>query len=192
MKFIFALVILIGFLTTICHAQGTNKDIQDAANLAIKKFTWDIQTEAKGSIMFLDVPYDHDGATEYLTMTIAKNKSVARPVFISVIIPSNINQTNGVFIAFAKTIKNSTGEFEVQIEKGLTARLKFEKCDDNDCTTRMVDCYVIDNESHKRVDVLNGFLKYDHVMFLFLYKDGSHKSVSVPLFSFKTQFKALQ
>ena len=59
--------------------------------------------------MFLDVPYTREGqdSAEYLTLTVAKNKSAERPEWISVIIPSNIVQANGIFIAFANTIKSS-------------------------------------------------------------------------------------
>ncbi|QEM12289.1 hypothetical protein [Mucilaginibacter rubeus] len=191
MKPIFAFIIIVVCFVSTCDAQGKSKSLQDIANLVQKKLTWDVQTEAKGSIMFLDVPFDYDGAAEYLTMTVAKNKSVARPAFISVIIPSDINQANGIFITFARTVKNSAGEFNIQIEKGLTARLKFEKCDDSDCTARMVNGYANDKEGNSQIDVLKNFLNYDHVVFLFLYKNGTHKSVIVPLSSFKQQYKKL-
>ncbi|HTD39018.1 MAG TPA: hypothetical protein VK671_00255 [Mucilaginibacter sp.] len=167
--------------------KGETTALHDTAFL----FTWDIQKEAKGSLMFLDVPYGHDGKTEYLSITVAKDTSKDRPAFISVIVPSAINQSNGIFMAFANNAKSVSGEPKLEIAKDHTVRLNFEKCGDTDCAARIINGYWNDKEDNKQVDVLKNFLEYDHVLFLILYNDGGHKSVAVPLFSFKKQYKAL-
>lgn len=168
--------------------------IKALADFAAKKFTWDIQKEKRGALMFLDVPYQRDNqdSSEYLSFTIAKDYSKERPEFISVIIPNNIVQANGIFIKFGKTTKpNNDIGWKIDLENGNPVRVHFERCNDETCTVRIIGGYVTDEDTKEDVDIFQKFLDFDHVYFLFLYQDGSHKSVAVPLFSFKEQYKTL-
>ncbi|TFF35199.1 hypothetical protein [Mucilaginibacter psychrotolerans] len=187
MKIITTAFLLITLFTNQCYSQSTPKRLQKVVDAAVKTFTWDIETEEKGSMMFLDVPYDGNGKTEFLTLTVAKDTAADRPAFISVIVPNSLNQKNGIFIAFAQ---NSAGG-GMAIVKASTTRLNFEACNNEDCTARMVKAYAHSDERNQDVDILANMLQYDHVMFLMVYPDGSHKSVAVPLFSFKEQYKKL-
>jgi len=170
-----------------------NKDLISAANNAVKAFTWDIHKETKGSLMFLDVPFNHDNKNnpEYLTLTVAKTKSVNRPVFISLIISNNIVQSNGILISFSKTVQTKNGKWNINLDKKSSLKINFEKCGKTDCTARIVGGYAVDKRTGKNVDVFQKFLDYDHVYFLFTYSNGTNESVSVPLFSFKKQYKTL-
>lgn len=162
----------------------TEADIKAAADAAVKVFTWDLQkVPGKGTLMFLDVPYMRDGqdSSEYLTLTVAKDETQNRPAFISVIVPSNVVQSNGIFIKFGNE----------ELEKGEPVRLHFEACHDDICTARIIDGYAIDEETKEKVDIFQKFLNFRRVYFLFIYPDGTHKSVAVPLFSFQEQYKKL-
>ena len=175
-------------------SQKKVEDIKVQADSAIKSFHWDIQKSERGTLMFLDVPYTKDGqnSAEYLTLTIAKDKSKNRPDFISVIIPSNIVQSNGIFIKFAKTVKtNENPGWKMELEKGNPVRVNFEKCNDETCNARIISGYIVDEKTTDQLDIFQKFLDFDHVLFLFIYPDGSHKSVAIPLFSFKEQYKQL-
>lgn len=146
-------------------------------------------------MMFLDVPFQRDNqeALEYLTLTVAKEKEQKRPAFISVIIPNNIVQANGIFIKFATSKKASENAGRTtELEPGNPVRIKFEKCDAETCTARIIGGYVINEETKEKVDIFQKCLDLDHIFFLFVYADGSHKSVAVPLFSFKKQYELLQ
>lgn len=172
------------------YSQNTDS-LKAAADSAVKVFTWDIQKAERGSLMFLDVPYQRDNSdsTEYLTLTVAKDKTKQRPEFISIIIPSNVVRSNGLFVKFANSvIKN--GERKIELEQGNPVRILFEKCNDETCTARIINGYASHDNGEKE-DVFQKFLDFDHVLFLFIYSDGSHKSVAVPLFSFKQQYKTL-
>jgi hypothetical protein len=188
------------FLTTVlailladCAFSQNSDSIKVLADQAVKMFTWDIQKAKRGNLMFLDVPYkqDNQDSAEYLTLTVAKTYSGKRPEFISIIIPGNVVQANGIFLAFAKTSKDENGEWRSDMEKVNPVRVHFEKCADQICTARILDGYVIDEESKEKIDIFQKFEDFDHVYFLFIYPDGSHKSISVPLFSFKEQYKSL-
>ncbi len=176
-------------------AFSQNQDsIKTAADAAVKMFTWDIQKADRGALMFLDVAYQRDNqdSAEYLTLTVAKDKSQKRPEFISIIIPNNIVQSNGIFIKFAKTIKTKENPgWKTELENGNPVRIHFEKCGDETCTARIIGGYVTDEETKEKVDIFQKCLDFDHIYFLFIYADGSHKSVGVPLFSFKQQYKKL-
>jgi hypothetical protein len=167
--------------------QGSLKDLADAA---VKMFTWDIQKEKNGILMFLDVPYrrDNQDTTEHLSLTVAKTYSQERPDFISVVVPDNVSQNNGIFIKFARTVSQKP-----EFEKGQPLRIPFESSDSEKqtFTARMIGGYATDEKAAQKVDVLQKFMEFDHVFLLFIYPDGSHKSVAVPLSSFKKQYNAL-
>jgi hypothetical protein len=177
-------------LSTPSFAQKKS-EIEKAADAAVKSFTWDLQQEARGTLMFLDVPYKRDNSdvSEVMTLTVAKDKSKKRPEFISVIIPSNVVQSNGIFIKFSKTVTKN-GERSMELENAEPVRVLFEKCDNEVCKARMLDGYATE-EDGKKVDIFQKFLDFNHVLFLFVYPDGSHKSLAVPLFSFKEQYRKL-
>jgi len=183
-------------LTILISAHSFSQSADSAkllANAAVRAFTWDLQKSAKGALMFLDVPYTREGqdSAEYLTLTVAKNKGAERPEWISVIIPNNIVQANGIFIAFANTIKTPDGMSKMELEKKSTRRIAFEACKGETCTARILEGYLSDEKTGEPIDIFQKFLDYDHVLFLFTYADGSHKSVAIPLFTFKQQYKAL-
>lgn len=157
-------------------------------------FTWDIEKFEKGTMMFLDVPYQRDNqdSEEYLTLTVAKDKSQKRPAFIPAIISNNIVQSNGIFIKFGKSTETTENSgWTTEFEKEKPVRINFEKCNDETCTARIIGGYVTDEETNKKIDIFQKCLEFDHIYFLFVYADGSHKSVAVPLFLFKKQYEQL-
>ena len=142
-------------------------------------------------MMFLDVPFQRDNidSTEYLTLCVAQDKTKTRPDFISVIVPDNVLHDNGIFIKFSKTVTEN-GERHMELEAGDPVRVSFEGCTDAICTARIINGYAR-HDNGDQEDIFQKFLNFDHVLFLFVYPDGSHKSVAVPLFSFKDQYKTL-
>ena len=189
------LLLILAVLHIAGNAFSQTKDSsQMLADAAVKAFTWDIEKTSKGAMMFLDVPYTRDGqdSVEYLTLTIAKNRSADRPAWISVIIPNNVVRSNGVFIAFANTIKTPEGDAKMELEKRSTKKIPFEDCRHGTCTARIPGGYLKDEKTGEQQDILEEFMDYDHVLFLFTYADGTHKSVAIPLFSFKKQYKDLE
>jgi len=79
----------------------------------------------------------------------------------------------------------------MELEKSDPTRVNFERCNNETCTARIINGYVT-GEDGKKQDVFQKFLNFNHVLFLFIYPDGTHKSVAVPLFSFKEQYKNLE
>ena len=188
MKLILAAVLTLSFAYNSYSQKPIDKKVVEEA---VKAFTWDIQKAERGTLMFLDVPYQRDNSdsTEYLSLTVAKDKTKQRPDFISVIVPNNVVQSNGIFITFAKTVTKN-GNQAMELQKAEPVRLNFENCDDETCTARVIDGYATHDNGVKE-DIFQKFQTFDHVLFLFIYPDGSHKSVAVPLFSFKQQYKKL-
>ena len=163
-------------ISTVAFSQS-EADIKKMVDVAVKMFTWDIEKVDRGALMFLDVPYQRDkqDSVEYLTLTVAKDKKHKRPEFISMIVPSNVVKSNGIFLTFGNMDEEPT-------------RVHFERCDEEICTARIIGGFVMDEETNEKVDIFQKFLDYDHVYFMFIYSDGSHKSVAVPLSSFKEQY----
>lgn len=186
----FLTILLTLLLVDSSYSQKTDS-LKVVADLAVKVFTWDIQKEEQGTLMFLDVPYKRgiSDSIEYLTLTIAKDKTKQRPEFISIIIPNNVVQSNGIFIKFAKSVTKN-GESTVELEKRNPVKIQFEKCNDETCTARIINGYATHDNGEKE-DIFQKLLDFDHILFLFIYSDGTHKTVAVPLFSFKQQYKTL-
>src|SRR5438270_8011150 len=155
----FVLLLLLGY-----NSYAQTSDNNKTSNDLIKEFTWDVQKEEKGAMMFLDVAYQRENSdsTEYLTLTVAKDKTKQRPDFISVIIPSNVTQSNGIFITFAKIV-TTNGEQRMELQKAKPVRINFETCKDATCTARVIDGYA-KQENGDCEDIFQKFLTYAHVL----------------------------
>lgn len=160
--------------------------------VVVNSFDWSIETNKKGTMMFLDIPYlkSENETEEYLTLTIAKDYSEKRPEFISVIIPNNIVHEKGISIYFSKTKLNEEHQWNIENENTIY-KLNFESCNEDFCTSRMVKGYIIDQISKEEIDIFQKLIDFDHIYFTFEYLDGSNKSVSVPLYSFKKQYNLI-
>lgn len=187
------LLIIFALLTVSNSYSQDTSSITEMINKAVKAFTWDIEkVKNKGTLMFLNVPYERNNtdSIEYLTLIVAKDKAKQRPNFISIIIPNNIIQTNGIFIMFARTATKNRQQ-PMEFEKGNLVRVNFEHCNDETCTARIINGYASGGDG-KNEDIFQKFLDFDRVFFLFIYPDGSYKPVVVPLFSFQQQYKKLE
>ncbi|MDQ3140726.1 MAG: hypothetical protein M3Q56_00610 [Bacteroidota bacterium] len=191
--------IIITMILSVLIADSVISQNQDIAKLyadsAVKMFNWDVEKHDRGAIMFLDVAYrqDDQDSVEYLTLTVAKDKAQKRPEFISIIVPNNIIQSNGIFIKFENTAKSKKGKLHPELEKRNLVRVHFEECNDEDeiCTARIFGSYVMNEETNEKIDIFKKMMDYAHVYFLFNYPNESHKSISVPLTAFKKQYKSL-
>jgi hypothetical protein len=83
------------------------------------------------------------------------------------------------------------GKWSMEPVKGLIVRLNFDTCDSSTCRTRMFYGFAREKEKSDSVDVFKNFLEYDHALFM-IFEHGEHKTVMVPLFSFKEQYKKLE
>ena len=142
-------------------------------------FAWDVEDLPQGRMMYLDVPYTVDGKTEHLSLTVAKEALNERPNFISIIVSNDLNDSKIMEIVF--TYKNDS--------LTQTVYPKFENCQEDYCTFRMLNAYAVD-KANNQVDVIRSFLRYDVVYFNFERKNRLKSSVSVPLYSFKEQYKS--
>ncbi|HYM21176.1 MAG TPA: hypothetical protein VEW28_09285 [Candidatus Kapabacteria bacterium] len=192
---IFSLYIFFVFafsISSVCesYAQQSNEHIKALADSAAKSFTWDVQKVEKGALMYLDVPFQRGDSIAYLTLTVAKMKGTDRPDVISIMVPSPAKKENGLYFMFSKTVRKD-GKFGVEPDTSSASSIGFIDCNSEFCTARIKDGYIIGKTKEAKTDVFREFLKYDHVWFLYFDSTG-HQSVSVPLFSFKKQYKELE
>jgi hypothetical protein len=142
--------------------------------------------------MFLDVAYQRDttDTLEYLTLTVAISRTKNRPDFISIIVPSDIQKSNGIFLEFAK--RGDLG-FEIKIEENNMINVPFETCDieHKTCTARFYEGYINIQTKNIKEDVFLKFLNMDYMFILLTYPDEGHKTIIIPLTSFKRQIKTL-
>jgi hypothetical protein len=97
-------ILLITLLSEFHLCSQSQNSVYFKSDEAVDFFNFDIERVDKGSLMFLDVPYQRDttDTLEYLTLTVAISKTKNRPDFISIIVPSNIQKSNGIYLEFAK------------------------------------------------------------------------------------------
>jgi hypothetical protein len=88
-------------------------------------------------------------------------------------------------------VKDPQGNQKMELAKGNPSKVDFQVCDMKNCIARIIGGYVTNTKTNQTVDVFQKFLDYDHVLFFFVYPDGSHKSVGVPLAIFKKQYAGL-
>jgi hypothetical protein len=166
------------------------------ADQAVKSFTWDIEQVPRGTLMFLDVPFKRENldSAEYLTLAVAKDKQQARPQFISIILPNDVIQKNGILMSFAKTVQTQKPPgWAVEPEQARPEKIPFDHCDQDkqSCTARIIGGYLEDDSTKQKVDIFQKLLDFDQIYFRVSYPDGSQKSIAIPLFSFKQQYHAL-
>jgi hypothetical protein len=157
-------------------------------------FEWSIQSGKRGTMMFLDVVYFRKSATneeEYLTLTIAKDYSQARPEFISIIVPNDIKEESGINLTFGKTQLDENEQRELKIDSKSSYHIDYEDCNDEFCTARILNGY-ISRYQENNLDFFQKLLDNDHLFVEFEYPNGSRKSVAIPLFSFKNQYSTLE
>ncbi|MBE0651416.1 MAG: hypothetical protein IH595_11310 [Bacteroidales bacterium] len=164
--------------------------MQRLSNVAAKTFTWDIIKTARGTLMFLDVPYKCKitKENEFLTLVVAKEPARQRPDFISILVPNNMVRAKGVSVMFSMNVKKD-GIWTTESEKVKPIVVPFETCIKERCTARIVHGFA--TSDGKKVDVFKKFMSFDNVNFFFQYPGGSHEIVSLPLSSFKQQYGKL-
>ena len=162
---------------------------------------WDVEVSGKGSQMFLDLPYlpCDTCEAEYLTLSVAKNKSKKRPEWISIILPCYEDQpemevAHPKFIIFLFLKKTSANSLEWSTDSHENDLLGFyaERCINETYTYRMMDAYTNEIYGENTVDVFRKFQEFDQVNFFIYYSNGSEKVVKVPLHSFQKQYEALE
>jgi hypothetical protein len=182
----FSLVVHAMFVCVLFFATHTVKSQTSSA----KKFTWLIQQNEQGSVMSLDIPYAVKKKTRYLTIIISKRKGEVRPDVVSVMLPAPVKKEDGMYVMFSEA-QNRNGKHLIVRDTNMTANAKFSNCNSEFCTVQMNGGYLTGRSREKKYDVIENFQKYDEVTFLYFDKTG-HQAVSVPLSTFKKQYKELQ
>ena len=164
-------------------------------------FTWEVETSDKGTQMFLKAPYQPCDTckTEFLTLSVTKNKSEERPSLISVMLSCYEDEPDRMlarpeFVTFLFLEKTQTDSLEWKtdpLENDLPG-FYVGKCEHGTYTCRMADGYTKELYGERTVDVFRKFQKFDEVDFLINCSDGSEKVVKVPLQAFQKQYEALK
>lgn len=161
------------------------------ANLAEEQFRWEIDKKDIGTLMFLDVQYfnKQKQQEDFLTLCVAKENGKKRPKFISFILPSYLNKTNGIFLFFANNIiDKKNNNFKIQSDDKSSIRLNFEDIKEETCTARIWNGYYTNEESGLVVDIFQKLLEFDSMFVLYFNDELTHQSISVPLISFRQQY----
>ena len=186
------LIIILSTLDTWYLYPQKQENVSFTSDESLAFFKWDIERVDKDALMFLDIPYQRDSTheLEYLTLTVAIAKIKNRPDFISIIVPSNINQSNGIFLKFANRVDSGV---EIKAEESNILSIPFETFDikNKTCTARLYGGYIYNQNKEVKEDVFGKFLKMDYMFVLLTYPDEGHKTIIVPLTSFKKQIKTL-
>jgi hypothetical protein len=148
-------------------------------------YQWDIKTYEKGSLMFLDVPFNRpdNKETEYITISIAKNRFKERPENIVIMAPRIIKKGDGLFLSFSNCLSD-TGKIHFIDFEDIQPNNKFYRAP-------IIDGYYTQVYSSERVDI---FELFKNSMILYIgwrYPNGGFKKIMLPLSSFQNQYSKL-
>jgi len=142
-------------------------------------FVWDIQKVDKGTLMYLDVPYNFNGIN-YLSFAIAKEKKNKRPSFISITLPQNVSYEKGIDFVFVNDANSKTLKLK-------PLRLFFNEIDDEEYKIRLINGY-----NNAVDDVFINFIQYKYLVVTLFNKQNVSKSVIVPLTNFRKAYLVLE
>jgi hypothetical protein len=191
--------ILMLIISTSCF-QKPLKRLQNPAHQLDSLYTWDVEESDKDSQMFMDIPYQPCDTceAEYLTLSVAKNKSEERPRWISIILPCDEDQLEDtlahpkyVLFIFLKKAGTDSLQWKNDLLKNDLPGFYIGKCKDETYTFRMMAGYGKELYGNGSVDVFRKFMEFDQVNFYIYYSGGSEKVVKIPLKSFQKQYDAL-
>ncbi len=162
------------------------------AKHAVEIFTWDVEPNEKGFLLFLDVKYHNEAQNQedYLTICVAKDKGKHRPKFISFILPNFINKDEGLFLFFANRVPDNK-PFDFIHDEAASIRLFFESSNEETVTARIRNGCSENGKSGITVDVFQSFLEFDFIFFMYFNVDLSPQTILIPLFSFREQYTLL-
>lgn len=163
----------------------------ELAKFAEKQFIWDIDKRENASLMFLDVQYynKQKEQSDFLTLCVGKEVGSDRPKFLSFILPSYLNQENGIFLYFANNkIDEETNNFKIETDSKSIVRIYFEDINKETCTARIRNGYSTNEESGLIIDVFKKLLESDSIFVMYFNEDLTPQTISIPLFSFRQQY----
>ena len=166
----------------------------ELAKFAVEQFHWDIDKKDKGTLMYLDVQYfnNQKQQEDFLTLCVAKDNGKERPKFISFILPSYLNKTNGIFLFFVNNkFDKEPNDFKIETDDKSSVRLHFEDINEETCTARIWYGYSANEVGGLVIDIFQKFLEFDSLFIMYFNEDLTQQSISVPLFSFRQQYSLI-
>ena len=177
----FRLFLLTSLLLLKNYSFSQNQNnIQKPSNGDIKTYIWDVSKTEKGSQLLLNVEYklDFHDSIENLTLRILKEDQKKRPNFISIIASSTVIKSNSIYVVFGNK----------EAEKENPIKLNFDNCDYSSCTSKLINGYIINQETKEFVDVFQKFCDFERIFIVVVDPYGSFKTIAIPLQSFKQQY----
>lgn len=148
-----------------------------------------------------DYPMDPHNP-EYITIAVAIEKATRKAAFFSFHVPANANPTQGIFVIFSKTIRKSNQKeclsdevpvtcFHMQLDQEGPSRLQFDSCnaESESCVARVEDGLVEEGEETHKMNLLEKFLSSDHLLIIYVTRDGHPMRTMVALFPFKKAYE---
>lgn len=150
-------------------------------------WTWDVECQEKGCLMFLDIAHGEGAEPEFLTITVAVNRKSKDVAFISFIVPNGADLDKGLAIGFTNSNQRADGQWDMQLAEGSTRVLKFEGCREDFCTARAVGGIVPATVDAAASDLLAAFLNNRNVLF-FYWVGGERRKAAATLANFHSQY----
>ncbi|HEY1803807.1 MAG TPA: hypothetical protein VGG45_04955 [Terracidiphilus sp.] len=156
--------------------------------------TWDVRCSDKGCIMSTDVLIgdpDHPSDPkhpEYITVSVAINRSDRKPAFFAFDLPANADREQGVLIRFTTTVKDGDS-WKTVPDKGGFSQLDFNSCDENSCVAR-VHSQILNSDGSPGIDLLDKFQHSSHIYFIYTKKRKPYRALQA-LFPFQRAYQHL-
>ncbi len=189
-KILFTAFFLVAFYPEFSYSQEMGGRISNKQITGVKdQFSWSIQKENRGYLMFLNIPYRSGDSLESVSLTVTKDYNRKKPFFISVTAPALRSKSTCISFVFAKTVPRC-GKKEIIIDSSTYLNLPVSKNKKRFYSARVYIPDTIESGCSNNLDLFANLMFYNHLFILFTDSNGPEEVV-IPLFSFQKQYNSL-
>lgn len=186
-----------GLLWVACVAVGSvtaRAQSVDQIRAAQQLYQWDVQCEARGCMLFLDVPHgfkEHEkrpnlaDAHQYVGLSVGLDRRTRLPASLTLRLPPDADRPAGFRLAFASD-EHRDGHWQMKLDPGAPAAVPFEGCDADGCVAHLAEGRWRDSRGTV-VDLLARFRLSDFAVLTYTLK-GKPVSTTIPLGPYKAAY----
>ena len=170
----------------------------DQVRAAQQLYQWDVQCEARGCMLFLDVLHGFKGqekrpdprdAHQYLSLAVGLDRRTRMPASLTLRFPPDADRPAGFTAAFASD-EHRDGHWQIKMDPGAPVGVAFESCDADACVSRLPEGRLRGSRGEV-VDLLSRFQRSDFLLLAYT-RRGKAVSTLVPLGPYKAAYTKAQ
>jgi hypothetical protein len=132
-------------------------------------------------------PADPKDVREYVGVNVALERKTRQPEYIAFYVDPRSTQGQGIFVAFAKAVRNGNS-WKMALDNEGAIKIPFTSCGKLGCMARVPAGLEVEPSTKKRVDLLNKFLTSDAVLVMYTRGKKAYRTM-ILLSSFQKDYR---